>query len=93
MNCPSRTDECTLEHPDWNQNPPFLAPDLTTCEDLNGTANAREHRRGTDGTGDGSDGRGDDMNYQTLPRLQPDRRAPVSGGWNHGESPPVRLCL
>ncbi|KAI8267575.1 hypothetical protein K4K56_004483 [Colletotrichum sp. SAR 10_98] len=83
MNCPSRTDECTLEHPDWNQNPPFLAPDLTTCEDLNGIANAREHRRGTDGTGDGSDGRGDDMNYQTLPRLQPDRRAPVSGGWNH----------
>ncbi|KAJ0382634.1 hypothetical protein COL922a_012144 [Colletotrichum nupharicola] len=87
MNCPSRTDECTLEHPDWNQNPPFLAPDLTTCEDLNGIANAREHRRGTDGTGDGSDGRGDDMNYQTLPRLQPDRRAPVSGGWNHGFNP------
>ncbi|TEA10218.1 Zinc-regulated transporter 2 [Colletotrichum sidae] len=87
MNCPSRTDEVTLEHPDWNQNPPFLAADLTTCEDLNGIANAREHRRGTNGAGDGSDGRGDAMNYQTLPRLQPDRRVSVSGGWNHGFHP------
>ncbi|OLN86232.1 Zinc-regulated transporter 2-like protein 1 [Colletotrichum chlorophyti] len=87
MNCPSRTDELTLEHPDWNQNPPFLAPDLTTCEDLNGIANAREHRRGANGAGDGSDGRGDEMNYQTLPRLQPDRRLTVSGGWNHGFHP------
>ncbi|KAF9878387.1 ZIP Zinc transporter [Colletotrichum karsti] len=87
MNCPSRTDDITLEHPDWNQNPPFLAPDLTTCADLNGIANAREHRRGTDGAGDGSDGRGDEMNYQTLPRLQPDRRAAVSGGWKYGFHP------
>ncbi|GKT86438.1 plasma membrane zinc ion transporter [Colletotrichum tofieldiae] len=83
MNCPSRTDDITLEHPDWNQNPPFLAADLTTCEDLNGIANAREQRRARSGAGDGSDGRGDEMNYQTLPRLQPDRRLPVSGGWNY----------
>lgn len=88
MNCPSRTDDITLEHPDWNQNPPFLAADLTTCEDLNGIANAREHRRATDGAGDGSDGRGDEMNYQTLPRLQPDRRFAVSGGWKYCESAP-----
>ncbi|KAF6829817.1 plasma membrane zinc ion [Colletotrichum musicola] len=87
MNCPSRTDETTLEHPDWNQNPPFLAPDLTTCEDLNGKVNAREHRRGTQGAGDGSDGRGDAMNYHTLPRLHPDRRAAVSGGWTSGSHP------
>ncbi|KAF6812490.1 plasma membrane zinc ion [Colletotrichum plurivorum] len=87
MNCPSRTDETTLEHPDWNQNPPFLAPDLTTCEDLNGKVNAREHRRGTQGAGDGFDGRGDAMNYHTLPRLQPDRRAAVSGGWTSGSHP------
>lgn len=46
MNCPSRTDSATLEHPEWNQNPPFLAADLTTCEDLNGIVNARAHRRG-----------------------------------------------
>lgn len=41
MNCPSRTDD-TLLHCDWNQNPPFLAPDLTTRQDLNGISNARE---------------------------------------------------
>ncbi|KAK4167730.1 zinc-regulated transporter 2 [Cladorrhinum sp. PSN259] len=43
MNRPSRTED-DLEHPTWNQNPPFLAPDLTTCQDLNGIANAREQR-------------------------------------------------
>lgn len=43
MNCPVRTDEDYLEHPEWNQNPPFLAPELTTRKDLNGTVNSREH--------------------------------------------------
>ena len=42
MNCPSRNDDDLLLHPDWNQNPPRFAADLTTCEDLNGIANARE---------------------------------------------------
>lgn len=41
MNCPSRTDD-SIKHPGWNQNPPLLAPDLTTREDLNGISNARE---------------------------------------------------
>ena len=41
MNCPSRNDDDEL-HPEWNQNPPRFAADLTTCEDLNGIANARE---------------------------------------------------
>ncbi|KAL5363854.1 ZIP zinc transporter-domain-containing protein [Aspergillus floccosus] len=45
MNCPSRTDD-TLLHCEWNQNPPFLAPDLTTRQDLNGISNAREHKKG-----------------------------------------------
>lgn len=40
MNCPSRTDD-TLLHCEWNQNPPSLAPDLTTRQDLNGISNAR----------------------------------------------------
>ncbi|EEP80230.1 predicted protein [Uncinocarpus reesii 1704] len=43
MNCPSRTDE-SLDDLGWNQNPPSLAADLTTHQDLNGIANAREHR-------------------------------------------------
>ncbi|KAI4956036.1 hypothetical protein J4E91_000246 [Alternaria rosae] len=42
MNCPSRTDDDVLWNPGWNQNPPRFAADLTTCEDLNGIANARE---------------------------------------------------
>lgn len=42
MNCPSRTDEEVLLNPTWNQNPPRFAADLTTCQDLNGIANARE---------------------------------------------------
>ncbi|KAL4878807.1 ZIP zinc transporter-domain-containing protein [Aspergillus karnatakaensis] len=46
MNCPSRTDD-TLPHEDWNQNPPFLAPDLTTRQDLNGISNTREFKAGT----------------------------------------------
>ncbi|KAF2013959.1 Zip-domain-containing protein [Aaosphaeria arxii CBS 175.79] len=41
MNCPSRTED-DLFHPDWNQNPPRFAPDLTTCEDMGYIANARE---------------------------------------------------
>jgi hypothetical protein len=52
MNRPSRTED-DLEHPTWNQNPPFLAPDLTTRQDLNGIANAREHRHGCRSAGNG----------------------------------------
>ena len=40
MNYPSRTED-DLMHPDWNQNPPTFAADLTTRQDLNGIANAR----------------------------------------------------
>jgi hypothetical protein len=46
MNCPSRTDDVESKHPGWNQNPPYLAADLTTCQDLNGIANAREVKAG-----------------------------------------------
>ncbi len=42
MNCPSRTDDDILLNPTWNQNPPRFAADLTTRQDLNGIANARE---------------------------------------------------
>ncbi|RLL98089.1 hypothetical protein CFD26_106801 [Aspergillus turcosus] len=46
MNCPSRTDD-TLLHCEWNQNPPSLAPDLTTRQDFNGITNARVCRSGS----------------------------------------------
>lgn len=44
MNCPSRTDEVEWT-PGWNQNPAWLAADLTTRQDLNGLINARELKR------------------------------------------------
>lgn len=53
MNCPSRTDPDTIQHPDWNQNPPPLNPDSTTREDFNGMANSKVHRRHATGVGDG----------------------------------------
>ncbi|EEP81941.1 conserved hypothetical protein [Uncinocarpus reesii 1704] len=43
MNCPSRTEHDPI-HPDWNQNPPFLSPDLTAREDLNGRVNTTQIR-------------------------------------------------
>lgn len=43
MNCPSRTDE-PPESDGWNQNPPGLAADLTTREDMNGLVNRRTQR-------------------------------------------------
>lgn len=55
MNRPSRTED-DLEHPTWNQNPPFLAPDLTTRQDLNGIANARVQRSRCSGAGAAMDG-------------------------------------
>lgn len=44
MNRPSRTDE-PLDGEGYNQSPNPLSNDLTTNEDLNGKANAREVRR------------------------------------------------
>lgn len=43
MNCPSRNDE-PMEGEGWNQNPPALAADLTTREDLNGKVNQRTNQ-------------------------------------------------
>ncbi|EAW10539.1 NRAMP family metal ion transporter [Aspergillus clavatus NRRL 1] len=57
MNCPSRTDD-TLDHPDWNQNPPALNADTTTRNDFNGIANSKVHRNHASGGGGGG-GRGD----------------------------------
>lgn len=50
MNRPSRTDD-DFDHPTWNQNPPFLAPDLTTCQDMNGIANTRQFNSATGSMG------------------------------------------
>ncbi|KAK4239585.1 zinc-regulated transporter 2 [Achaetomium macrosporum] len=65
MNRPSRTED-DLEHPTWNQNPPFLAADLTTRQDLNGITNAREHRHGCSGRGNGLDLLNDEKHSSDL---------------------------
>lgn len=51
MNCPSRTDE-PPESDGWNQNPPGLAADLTTREDMNGLVNRRTQRDSDPRVGD-----------------------------------------
>ncbi|KAF3932833.1 hypothetical protein ABW19_dt0209013 [Dactylella cylindrospora] len=48
MNCPAKNDDDVGKHPTWNQNPSFLPPELTTCQDLNGLVNAREHRNASE---------------------------------------------
>lgn len=80
MNCPSRTDD-TLEHPGWNQNPPLFSPDTTTCNDFNGTANSKAHRKHATGTGTAV---GDDaMNIDCHPHIRDDQnpviRKPADG--------------
>ncbi len=61
MNCPSRTDE-PLKHEGWNQNPPRLAADLTTREDLSGMVNLRNQR---------NTGKAKDESGMELPELDP----------------------
>lgn len=56
MNCPSRTEE--PEGDGFNQNPSWLAADLTTRQDLNGIANARTLRSS-------------DSEVQTMEELEP----------------------
>ena len=77
MNCPSRTDD-TLEHTDWNQNPPVLAPDLTTRQDLNGISNARElHARAALA---GASLAGWDEAIAAARESEPDKKIPVPWG-------------
>lgn len=84
MNRPSRTED-DFEHPTWNQNPPFLAADLTTRQDLNGIANSRVHRSGASGAGAGAAQAGmlDEKQMGDMAGQQHARRlaAPATGGW------------
>lgn len=74
MNCPSRTDD-TLLHDDWNQNPPTLAPDLTTRQDLNGISNAREKK-----DEEGEKGSWEGEHWKDNPQKEPIARKVRSGG-------------
>ncbi|KAB2574214.1 putative transporter protein smf2 protein [Lasiodiplodia theobromae] len=50
MNCPSRVEPEIP--PGWNQNPPALNADATTCNDLNHIANERQKRKSSDRSAD-----------------------------------------
>lgn len=43
MICLSKADERSLRHLSFNQSPPALSAIQTTCQDLNGITNLREH--------------------------------------------------
>ncbi|KAE8354607.1 ZIP zinc transporter-domain-containing protein [Aspergillus coremiiformis] len=80
MNCPSRTDD-TLLHVEWNQNPPFLAPDLTTRQDLNGVTNARENREKGSGSGHGqSVAYPDELGKMPAPRMDSEKNSVCHNG-------------
>lgn len=76
MICLSKADEGSLRHLKWNQSPPPLAAQHTTCQDLNGMANLREHigagLEDSDGGGGGllgadSGGQLHDENHRVKP--------------------------
>ena len=49
----SKADESAFRHLKWNQSPPQLAAHETTCQDLNGICNLREHVGADQDDGDG----------------------------------------
>lgn len=81
MNCPSRTDE-TLLHDEWNQNPPRLAPDLTTRQDLNGLANIRENKD----KGKGPTGLIGSLNFDYGPHIEESDTGGYRGSAGRGVS-------
>lgn len=94
MNRPSRNDD-TTDHPTWNQNPPALAADLTTCEDLNGMANARQYRKGNGNGVGGESGLGIMDEMPAKEASVPPRGGrvvfPSSGQRSLGMPPPSRF--
>ena len=77
MNCPSRTDEPAADQ-GWNQNPPELAADVTTRQDLNGIANLRTGQDSVketkDTCGDSQLNEADDYRPKADPKDRPSFR-------------------
>lgn len=89
MNRPSRTED-DLEHPTWNQSPPFLAPDLTTRQDLNGISNAREQRGSCSAAGSFvlDEKQRLEMNRFQNPHAKGRDHVPPAMGVTNGKPPP-----
>ena len=94
MNRPSRNDDAELNHPFWNQQPHYLAADLTTRQDLNGIANSRTHRDGSQGSEvgvcalnhhPGGGGMGQHESDR-RPQVPPEKNNNSAGRWSFGMS-------
>lgn len=94
MICLSKADEDTYRRTTWNQAPSPLAARNTTCQDLNGISNLREHVEGGQADGGGgagglfdSSGTGDtlggDNQDNVVPLLLADEKTDLRSG---GES-------
>ncbi|ATY63671.1 plasma membrane zinc ion [Cordyceps militaris] len=92
MICLSKADEHTLRHLSFNQSPPALSPSQTTCEDLNGMANLREHVAADqdDGGGANSGLLGADAQDERLQHAsrspEPVSKVAEAGRWLNGPS-------
>ncbi|OAA80970.1 Zinc/iron permease [Akanthomyces lecanii RCEF 1005] len=93
MICLSKADEHTLRHLSFNQSPPALSAGQTTCEDLNGMANLREHVAADqdDGGGGNAGLLGADALDERLRHAarspEPLPKAVEAGRWLNGPSP------
>ncbi|KAH6900645.1 ZIP zinc transporter-domain-containing protein [Thelonectria olida] len=73
MICLSKADESIFRHLTWNQSPSPLAATHTTCQDLNGISNLREHvdAEQDDGSGDSSGSWSVNSDKKSHPSPQP----------------------
>ncbi|OAA62267.1 Zinc/iron permease [Cordyceps fumosorosea ARSEF 2679] len=98
MICLSKADEHALRHLSFNQSPPALAPGQTTCEDLNGMANLREHVAADQDDGGGGNAGlcGADAQDERLRHASPEPELPKAaeaGWWWNGPSLSSRTAV
>lgn len=78
MICLSKADEGAFKHLAFNQSPSPLAAEHTTCQDLNGIANLREHV-----AADQDDDSGGGLCHSSD----------ADEKWQHGEQPPGPVAV
>lgn len=96
MICVSQPDEGAFKHLDFNQNPSPLAPGQTTCEDLNGIANLREHVGACQDTGGGASGAifaALDEKNALDPEPPGSKEVAPAGYWSSGTWPRAVPCF
>ncbi|KAM3515406.1 hypothetical protein MY11210_000968 [Beauveria gryllotalpidicola] len=92
MICLSKPDEHSLRHLSFNQSPPAFSASQTTCEDLNGISNLREHVAADQDDGGGANAGllGADAQDERLRHAvrdpEPLSKAEEAGRWMNGPS-------